>query len=222
MTHLLVHITDTSDTRPIFSLPSILEYRGSSYAAGGDPSAITLPNIISHYTPLIGASTGSHPPLTCIAGRCVHPETDGLNAAVSGAKVDALMAQARGGSSRVWGELKPDWLVPRLEEMGVGKGDWKYLNLAIGANDLVRLGQWYARYWLAVVFVLLGLWVALWMIPYKRLADDMIADSTTSSAAGSPIEFARQIYEAVEYIRGHVRELSKVLSVAVWVDVYSS
>jgi hypothetical protein len=60
------------------------------------------------------------------------------------------------------------------------------------------------------------------MIPYKRLADDTTADSTTSSAAGSPIEFARQIYEAVEYIRGHVREWSKVLSVAVWVDVYSS
>lgn len=81
------------------------EFRGVSYAIGGDDDAITLPRILGHYTNATGASTGHHLPVTCAgvprlpASRvCTsHPESDKLNGAISGAVSAGLEAQVRGG-----------------------------------------------------------------------------------------------------------------------------
>ena len=79
------------------AIPSIKEYRGLSYPIGGDPGAITIPNILSHYTPnIIGMSRGHHPLLACVGGWCVWRYDDGLNGAVSGSTSGNLLSQVRG------------------------------------------------------------------------------------------------------------------------------
>lgn len=53
----------------ILNLSLISEYRGDSYAVGGDKGAITFPNFIKRYNPgLHGASTHSH-----IISFCTNP-----------------------------------------------------------------------------------------------------------------------------------------------------
>ncbi|KAL1408829.1 hypothetical protein Q8F55_005643 [Vanrija albida] len=105
------------------------EYRGTSYAIGGDPGALTLPTLFGHWANVSGASTGHHPPLACLAGagQCSrHPEGDALNAAVSGSIAANLADQAR------------EYLVPAYEGLvGDEAGDgWAFLNVGIGANDI--------------------------------------------------------------------------------------
>lgn len=83
--------------------PDAEEFRGVSYAAGGDAGAITLPNILAHYNPNVtGAATGHHPPVSCglpgMSRVCTpHSDDDRLNAAISGSVAAALVGQARGG-----------------------------------------------------------------------------------------------------------------------------
>ncbi|EIW72937.1 hypothetical protein TREMEDRAFT_15851, partial [Tremella mesenterica DSM 1558] len=99
------------------------EYRGLSYATGMDDDAISLAKIISHYSPeLVGGSIGHHPPVSCAAKAC-HPDTDGLNAAVSGSVAANLLSQV------------DEYLIPAITSLRLGD-EWKYLNLGIGANDL--------------------------------------------------------------------------------------
>ena len=79
------------------ALPGIKEYRGLSYPIGGDPGAITIPNILSHYSPNVtGMSKGHHPLLACVGGWCVWRYDDGLNGAVSGSTSGNLISQVRG------------------------------------------------------------------------------------------------------------------------------
>nr|XP_018266174.1 uncharacterized protein I303_00143 [Kwoniella dejecticola CBS 10117]OBR88332.1 hypothetical protein I303_00143 [Kwoniella dejecticola CBS 10117] len=108
----------------------IAEWRGLSYATGSDENAITIPNILKHYSPnLTGTSTGRHPPISCLGmgwdiGCGLHPAEDGLNAAISGSLAVGLLSQVR------------DYLIPKMIELGVQDEDWKYVNIGIGANDV--------------------------------------------------------------------------------------
>lgn len=74
------------------------EYRGLAYPIGVDPGAVTLASILSHFTPqpLLGGSTGHHPPLACASEACGRGDEDGLNAAVSGSVAAGLKAQVTG------------------------------------------------------------------------------------------------------------------------------
>ncbi|KAL7411862.1 hypothetical protein BDY24DRAFT_395118 [Mrakia frigida] len=110
------------------------EYRGSSYAAGGDEEAITIPNMIRHYNPnLTGFSLGEHGAEICFGALCPvgpigwNPSQDQLNAALSGSLAVNLPHQAR------------DYLVPQAWRTGVEREKWKFLNLQIGSNDLCSL-----------------------------------------------------------------------------------
>ncbi|CAG8569123.1 1584_t:CDS:10 [Diversispora eburnea] len=76
-------------------LEELYEYRGVSYAMGGDDGTISLANFYKHYSPeLRGASIGNHIIEFCYGILCppkqYHPELDNLNAALSGAMVKNL------------------------------------------------------------------------------------------------------------------------------------
>jgi len=98
---------------------NLKEYRGISYAIGGDKDVTTLPNILKQYTPTgypLGVSTG-------IGKRTI--ATNGFNAAVSGAINVDMLGQAQ-------------WLVEQLKansHVNHAK-DWKHLTLWIGSNNL--------------------------------------------------------------------------------------
>ncbi|KAJ3322953.1 hypothetical protein HDV06_002612 [Boothiomyces sp. JEL0866] len=101
------------------------EYRGKSWAMGGDPNAVTLPNFIKQFNPnLIGASVGQHFANFCEGILCppfeYHPEYDHFNAARSGAYI-----------SNLDGEL--NWLIEQMEV--TNSTDYKLLNLFAGNND---------------------------------------------------------------------------------------
>lgn len=98
---------------------SMKEYRGLSYAIGGDSGVTTVPNILKSYVPQgypIGASTG-------VGERDM--KTNGFNAAVSGAINIDLLGQAQ-------------WLVQQLQASTSidYANDWKLLTLWIGSNNL--------------------------------------------------------------------------------------
>ncbi|RSH88410.1 uncharacterized protein EHS24_000954 [Apiotrichum porosum] len=120
-----------ADGQAVFATvtPDAEEFRGVSYAAGGDAGAITLPNILAHYNPNVtGAATGHHPPVSCglpgMSRVCTpHSDDDRLNAAISGSVAAALVGQAR------------DYLLPTYEETEKQDG-WAFLNIGIGANDI--------------------------------------------------------------------------------------
>lgn len=136
--------------KPMSVLPGIKEYRGLSYPIGGDPGAITIPNILSHYSPnLTGMSKGHHPLSACVGGWCVWRYDDGLNGAVSGSTSGNLLSQVRGGFTVERSEMRGrlanresgltvDYVLPNLEMMDIPETDWKYINVGIGANDIVR------------------------------------------------------------------------------------
>lgn len=99
------------------------EYRSLSYPIGMDDDALTIAKIIAHYSPNItGGSTSYHQPVSCPSTLC-HPESDGLNAAVSGSVSASLVSQVS------------DFLIPKIQELGL-TDEWKYVNLGIGANDI--------------------------------------------------------------------------------------
>lgn len=91
--------------RPLLPFLDIQEYRGLSYPIGSDPGAITIPEILRHFSPsakeIPGSSKGKHPPVTCLNGWGIkgcgeRPEEDGLNAAVSGSVSAGLLRQVEG------------------------------------------------------------------------------------------------------------------------------
>lgn len=98
---------------------SMKEYRGLSYAIGGDSGVTTMPNILAQYTQQgypIGTSTG-------VGKRDM--KTNGLNGAVSGAINSDMLGQAQ-------------WLVEQLKANTAinFETDWKLLTLWIGSNNL--------------------------------------------------------------------------------------
>ncbi|KAJ3299487.1 hypothetical protein HK104_008759 [Borealophlyctis nickersoniae] len=112
-----------------FPVNAINEDRGIAFSMGGDPNAVTLPNLMKRYQPdLVGASTGSHFPEICYGILCFpfqyKPEQDQLNAAQSAAMVVNL-------------EHELDYLERQLKnrkDVNFEK-DWKLINLLIGSND---------------------------------------------------------------------------------------
>ncbi|RHZ86068.1 hypothetical protein Glove_55g17 [Diversispora epigaea] len=110
-------------------LEELYEYRGVSYAMGGDDGAISLANFYKHYSPeLRGASVGNHIVEICYGILCppkqYHPELDNLNAALTGAMVKNL-------------DYEIDYLLSQYEkESEEFKNSFKFLNLFIGSNDI--------------------------------------------------------------------------------------
>lgn len=104
------------------SVLNLHEYRGISYAIGGDQFVVTFPNLLRHYTepdyPL-GVATG-------MGKRTI--VTNGFNAALSGAINSGMYEQAQ-------------WLLETLKahkEVNLSK-DWKILTLWIGSNNLCQV-----------------------------------------------------------------------------------
>ena len=99
-------------TQKILSRPIVAnEYRGLAYPIGGDEGAVTIPNILSHWSrDLVGMSTGHHPLLACVGSFCTWKYDDGLNVALSGSTSDSLLSQVRGklvaGFRKRWRLLK--------------------------------------------------------------------------------------------------------------------
>ncbi|RKP26172.1 hypothetical protein SYNPS1DRAFT_28124 [Syncephalis pseudoplumigaleata] len=116
--------------RPFLDLKRVFEFRGVSYAAGGDPGAVTLPNGFRRYQPnLVGASVGDHLVEVCYGPVCppfqYQPEKDRLNAAQSGVMAQNLKNEVY----YLIDQLRAD----RNVDM---QNDWKFLNLQVGSNDL--------------------------------------------------------------------------------------
>jgi len=108
------------------------EYRGQSWAIGGDSGATTLPNFFNHFTnkPVQGASRGNHFVEVCLGpsicpGHQYHPELDQLNAAQSGAWIQNLLYQI----SFLKQQIKNN---PNIDM----NKDWKVLTILIGPNNL--------------------------------------------------------------------------------------
>lgn len=107
------------------------EFRGKSWAIGGDAGETTVPNFLRTYTPdLQGAAKGSHLLEYCAGPECplfqYHPEVDVFDAAQSGAMVVNIPVH----------EL--DYLIRAVHsnpKINV-TNDWKLLTIWIGANDL--------------------------------------------------------------------------------------
>ncbi|KAH7103683.1 hypothetical protein BKA62DRAFT_48382 [Auriculariales sp. MPI-PUGE-AT-0066] len=115
-------------------LSSLDEWRGISYAGGGDSGRVTIPNLLKYYTGSVtGASTGHHGIELCFGPLCVpgslgyDPDVDQLNAALSGSLASNLLHQA------------VDYLVPMVKALNVSSSAFKYLNLQIGSNDLCQM-----------------------------------------------------------------------------------
>ncbi|KAH7103679.1 hypothetical protein BKA62DRAFT_48226 [Auriculariales sp. MPI-PUGE-AT-0066] len=111
------------------------EWRGVSYAIGGDPGAITVPNLMSHYsnTRPKGASVGSHGLQICFGPLCL-PGSLGWNS-----KVDQFSAALTGAlASNLLHEAK-DYLVPQYKASGVSDSALKYMSFQIGSNDVCQL-----------------------------------------------------------------------------------
>ncbi|WVQ72265.1 hypothetical protein IAR50_001814 [Cryptococcus sp. DSM 104548] len=165
----------------------IQEYRGVSYPIGADPGAVTIPNILSHFISsssdgrseqVQGGSTGHHPPVACLQGFGVRgcmprPDEDGLNAAISGSVSSSLIRQVE------------DYLLPKLLELDLPKkGEWVYLNLGIGANDIC----------------------AFCLSPNITLSGDFPFARELGSP-GSPKQFANDIRTAINTLRPHIPHL---------------
>ncbi|KAI7892132.1 uncharacterized protein EV154DRAFT_505727 [Mucor mucedo] len=117
----------------VFNLSLISEYRGNSYAVGGNTGAITLPNFIKRYNPKVrGASVHSHVISFCTNPYCglptsfYRPFTDRLNGAQSNAIAKNL-------------DYELDYLIPRMKAYYIFsssfKNDWKMITINIGTND---------------------------------------------------------------------------------------
>ncbi|QRV92999.1 GDSL-like lipase/acylhydrolase family protein [Ceratobasidium sp. AG-Ba] len=116
-------------------LLNFVEFRGLSYAGGGDSGAITMPNLLKHYNKtLTGGSIGVNPGIElCFGPICPigplgwNPNVDQLNAAQSGALASNLLHEVR------------DYLVPQVKARGIAANRFKYLSFQIGSNDLCQL-----------------------------------------------------------------------------------
>ncbi|KAI8368759.1 hypothetical protein BD560DRAFT_330800 [Blakeslea trispora] len=119
--------------RSFFNFANLYENRGVSFAIGGDPNAITMPNILNYYAHhLNGSSVGEHLISICFGNQLCpqgqyRPNIDRLNAAQSGARSLNLDHEI----DYLLGELKD------LYETGDAKPtDWKLLTVFIGSNDI--------------------------------------------------------------------------------------
>ncbi|KAI9362779.1 hypothetical protein BD770DRAFT_315966 [Pilaira anomala] len=116
-----------------FTIKNLYENRGISFAMGGDPDAMTMPNILNYYShDLYGASKGDHIISICFGNQICpkgqyRPKIDVLNAAQSGARSLNLFHQL-------------DYIEDELEELyesGLASPtDWKLLTFFIGSNDI--------------------------------------------------------------------------------------
>eukprot|EP01116_Phalansterium_solitarium_P011643 TRINITY_DN27394_c0_g1_i1.p2 TRINITY_DN27394_c0_g1~~TRINITY_DN27394_c0_g1_i1.p2 ORF type:complete len:377 (-),score=138.09 TRINITY_DN27394_c0_g1_i1:52-1182(-) len=98
------------------------EFRGLTSGSGGDSGAVTVSNFFKHYVPdLIGQSTGKH--FAELPFESYYPN-DQLNAAQSGAMASDLHHQVQ----HLLTTLKSN---PKANMTG----DWKVVNLLLGAND---------------------------------------------------------------------------------------
>ncbi|KAI9477877.1 MAG: hypothetical protein EXX96DRAFT_229104 [Benjaminiella poitrasii] len=114
------------------NLSLVSEYRGNSYAIGGDSGAVTLANFIKKYNPDVkGASVLSHVVSFCSADTCGFPTSayrplkDNLNAGQSGALAMNL-------------DYELDYLIPRMKSYILSTSfanDWKFITIQIGSND---------------------------------------------------------------------------------------
>lgn len=117
------------------------EFPGITFGCGGDDGAVTLANFFRHYQPdkkeLIGVSKGSRGFKSCL-GVCVPewlyiPETDGLNAGISGGRSSELQIQVDYLLENL------NCLLERQQKISPGKQgrkDWKFISLFIGMNDI--------------------------------------------------------------------------------------
>ncbi|CAE6356179.1 unnamed protein product [Rhizoctonia solani] len=116
-------------------LLNFVEFRGLSYAGGGDAGAITVPNLLKHYNKtLVGGSKGVNlgielcfGPLCPVGSAGWNQPVDQLNAAQSGALASNLLHEVR------------DYLVPQVKAAGITANQFKYLSFQIGSNDLCQL-----------------------------------------------------------------------------------
>ncbi|KAI7888762.1 uncharacterized protein EV154DRAFT_544821 [Mucor mucedo] len=115
------------------NIENLYENRGISFAMGGDPGVMTMPNILAHYSPsLLGASLGDHVISICF-GNQICPDgqyrssIDVLNAAQSGAR-----------SLNINHEI--DYIMDELQDLydagTVKPTDWKLVTVFIGSNDI--------------------------------------------------------------------------------------
>ncbi|KAJ8663321.1 hypothetical protein O0I10_000560 [Lichtheimia ornata] len=115
------------------SLNTLKENRGVSFAMGGDPGAMTVPNLIQYYSPnLLGSSVGDHMISICFGDEICpkgqyRESIDKMNAAQSGARSLNL-------------DHEIDYLLERLDELyhdqQIQPTDWKLLTFFIGSNDI--------------------------------------------------------------------------------------
>jgi len=107
------------------------EYRGQSWAIGGDKDAVTLANFFKYYNSSVqGSSLSNHIVEVCLGptfcpDHQYHPDLDQLNAAQSGAWIQNILHQIQSLKKM----LKKN---PRIDV----QNDWKVLTLLIGANNL--------------------------------------------------------------------------------------
>lgn len=113
----------------------INEYRGISFAMGGDPHSVTVPNFLRHYrADLVGASRGTHLVELCHGSWCppdevaYRPASDRFNAAQTGAMSGNLGMEAK-------------YLLQQVRHhpaVNVAQ-DWKLLTVFIGVNDVCQV-----------------------------------------------------------------------------------
>ncbi|KAI7899805.1 uncharacterized protein BX663DRAFT_532615 [Cokeromyces recurvatus] len=115
------------------NIENLYENRGVSFAMGGNPNTVTVPNILNYYSHnLHGASVGDHIISICFGNQICpkgqyRSKIDRLNAAQSGARSLNLNHEI-------------DYLLDELDELyesgAVQRNDWKLLTFFIGSNDI--------------------------------------------------------------------------------------
>lgn len=70
MAGFAMHGMDANGTG-LLNISSLTEFRGQSYAIGGDESAVTIANFVNHYNSSVkGAAQGSHVAELCYSDLC--------------------------------------------------------------------------------------------------------------------------------------------------------
>lgn len=106
------------------------EYRGISWAMGGDAGAVSIANMMKKYSPdLVGASLGEHLVNVCYGPLCPNfqyqAKKDQFNAARSGSLAMNLMDQAKYLNDQMRSDSRVNF-----------QQDFKLLNFFIGGNDV--------------------------------------------------------------------------------------
>ncbi|KAG1234511.1 hypothetical protein G6F68_002725 [Rhizopus microsporus] len=115
------------------NIQNLYENRGVSFALGGDPDTITMPNILHYYSHnLYGASVGDHLISICFGNQICpkgqyREDIDILNAAQSGARSLNLDHEL---------DYIMDVLQKAYDDNKVKPTDWKLITIFIGSNDI--------------------------------------------------------------------------------------